>query len=494
MSNRIRQILDDLYKTDPGLRKYDAEFSELLANLLSVKPNATADDKFRRELRALLIDRASELESQSRQNSSPRFTRIINMPVIKYAVGAIAVVVITLVVTLGFSNPTNTPLSGQLFDTTASVKNVGSNAFGDLATTALTTAGAERTQSGGGDASAPVGLGGGFGGDGISTSPLIYPANVYKYVYTGQDFELPASPVSVLRRENGYNASGQIVSLLKQFNTGAINLDSFGSPRLQNFSLIEPGQFGYQISADLENGQISINQNWQTWPELQTVCAGPECPTNSTILRPEDIPAHENIVSIATEFLSSHGISTDGYGQPFVMEDNWRLAYDMAVDKNFAYIPDTFSVVFPVVIDGQVVHDESGTPTGLSVSVNVRYNRVVGLWSLTSKQYQASDYAAETNKDRILSIVESGGLYAWSPEQAEKIIEVELGTPELGLVRIWHGVDNRTPQELYVPSLIFPVTRAPENEPYFRKSVVVPLVKEILDSTANPGPIRILAE
>jgi hypothetical protein len=197
--------------------------------------------------------------------------------------------------------------------------------------------------------------------------------------------------------------------------------------------------------------------------------------------------------------VDDYGISREGYGEPQVM-NNWRVQYASAnaAERISFYIPESVQVVYPLLIEDKQVYDESGAVSGLSIMVDARSKKVSNVYDLTTKQFERSEYTGETDGKRILGIAENGGFrnYTYAePAASEKIktTQLNLDTPTLQLVRIWYSADNyKTNNELYVPALVFPI-KDWEKTGYWRQNVIVPVVREILDSDKQP-PIMPLDE
>jgi hypothetical protein len=154
------------------------------------------------------------------------------------------------------------------------------------------------------------------------------------------------------------------------------------------------------------------------------------------------------------------------------------------------WLPDMLNVVYPLMIENQAVYDEGGNPSGLNVGINVRNKQVVSVWDLSVQNYQSSQYDAETDLNRIMKVAEQGGVYGYVDiTQGGRVVEIELAEPTIQYVKMWNYKNNQS-EELLIPSLVFPIKEQPAGDQYFyRKSVVVPLVKEILDRNNNPVKI-----
>jgi hypothetical protein len=157
------------------------------------------------------------------------------------------------------------------------------------------------------------------------------------------------------------------------------------------------------------------------------------------------------------------------------------------------YVPDTITVLYPLLVDGQTVYDEGGTKSGINVAVNIRHKAVGGVWSLTSQNYMSSGYDAVQDEQQILSYIDAFEQYATDylpPEMKIEKKELELGTPAQGYVNMYRMLDQHS-EQLLVPALIFPVLNAPEDQPWFRKNVIVPLAADLLarQDMGRPMPL-----
>jgi hypothetical protein len=315
----------------------------------------------------------------------------------------------------------------------------------------------------------------------------------YRFIYKGGDLPSLASQQPVLRRIKNSGAQGAD-QLIKTFTLGLLDLGKFQQMRLQNFALVEDREFGYMVNVDLSQGTASIYQNWEKWPQPYAQCQDEACMQRYR-LQLSALPSDAEALSIARAFLNDHGISTTAYGAPYVNND-WREDFERSQDKANYYIPDSVSVVYPLQLEGQTVLDEGGNRTGLYVSVDVRHRRVSNVSELTSQRYEKSLYEGETDQNRLVALAERGGWRSYYPladagVQGQKIVNLDLGTPTIGLMRLWHYTVPVS-QELYVPALVFPVTNRPVTPGYFPKQVAIPLVKEVL--SMPDAPVTLMGE
>ena len=326
-------------------------------------------------------------------------------------------------------------------------------------------------------------------GSGAASSMIAPPLDLtnIKYVYRG---ELPAwnPQLDVYKRVKGSSQNAALIQSLAQSTKELVDLSKMNNLELQSFTLNQKERFGYSISFDLAESVVNINQNHREWPHPEAACRDERCYQNLR-LSVNDIPADSELIRIANAFLKDRGISTAQYGEPLV-NNEWRRFYAEAADKSMFYVPDVANVVFPLLIDGKMTYDEGGFPQGLNVSINAREKRVDSVYNLTTNNYQASAYAAETDQARIRDIMAKGGIYGYVYPEAKKTTEVELNAPELVLQRVWMPRDNGMSDELFIPALRFEVKNPPENT-YTPRYVLVPLVKDVLDQQ-RPGDVRIM--
>jgi len=494
----IDQILADCYAIDPSLKQHEPELREVVQKLLAAKPDARPDAAFVARLRKAVTAQASGNAPSASFADSFRNLFSLRMPL---PVGAaLALVAVIAVASAMPSKRATSPdtvnevvrsAGGKL-----AVADLDSGAFGSLAQVnsgaAMPVA---RPQSGGG---------GGLGAGSMATSAIApntaigsdakmmmpYEYVNYRYTYEG---ELPTieSEMSVFRRVKGFGGSLGSASSLYSAVASLIDLNRLENASLLSYSVSEDKQFGLTASVAADEGVINLSQNWRLWPHPENQCRDEECWARFR-LTADQVPQDDAVIGIADKFLADYGIDLGMYGKPEVRSE-WRMMYASALVKSDVYIPDTVSVVYPQVVDGKTVVDESGAANGLAVSVNVRHMRVDGAWNITGRNFERSGYAMETDTTRIMKYVAQGGIWGNYVDPAAKTVDIILGTPELVYLKTYRtATDGFSSDELYVPAWRFPVTNPPSDQPWFRTSVVVPIAKESLDvadqnNVGNPG-------
>ncbi|MBI3952528.1 MAG: hypothetical protein HY336_01065 [Candidatus Doudnabacteria bacterium] len=497
MEEKVNQILADLYNLDPAFRKHEDQLVGIITSLLEAKPDTKFDEDFAEGLRRRLMTQDLRIPQPSRGSLleiKHAFFRRMTFA------GALTAVFLVVIATTLYVNRKN---GSQITFLSPGVRitQAGERAFGELnqltVETPKTTDSAEATadskQADNIATQAPLGLGGGGGSDiGMIVPPDFQPV-YYKYVYKGEPLAFADDKRPVLKRMKPDNLA-DLSGLMDALGLGMVNLRSFGNSKLQSISLGEEN--GYSINVDAVNGSISISGYWPKTLMMETGAAQ----------QPElaDVPENQILIGIANDFMSAHGISLEGYSEPEVL-DEWKLFYEMSVKQGSPiYFPEVINVVYPLKINDQVVLDESGNKTGIVVAVDIRNKKVASVWDLSTRNYQSSLYDAETDAAKIIEVAGRGGVYGYypsecstplitpdgrsiSPKSACKIVEVELGSPIIQPVKMWNYRDNQS-QELLIPSVVFPILNAPD-ELYYRKTVVVPLIKEFLNNQNVPYPM-----
>lgn len=491
MNSHIRTILDELYVLEPQLKTQENELITIIEQMLEHKPDAEPDPAFVQQLRMILKERAA---STSTTHSSlffpaPRSSRrsvvgsFLTMQSFPYAVvGAVLGAVITgpivysIVTSDGtISVPTDAPMPMFSYG----IQEAGNQAFGDLSDPSVSIN--PRGQGGGGGGAPSIDAAMPTDAKMIAPDSMIYPAEITEYNFTinGEMPALTDGEVDVLKRRKGMS-SPSISSILGSFDLGFINLSSFNDAKVDSISFYEDKQYGYMFYLNFREGSLSINANWEKWPQV----------TDYQPIDPSSVPADERLLSIASSFVSDHDINVSSYGAPEV-DKQWQRQFElMSAAGTSMYAPDSVRVVYPLLIDGQPVYDEGGSKMGISIGINVRENRVSDVWGIMDQNFQKSSYPGVTDGAQVTQYLDTYGdmQKQWMPEGTTvKTVDVTLGAPIPGFTRMYVYDDaNRMGNELIVPALIFPVESVPEGQYYYQTSITVPLAKELLEKINQP--------
>lgn len=480
-----KKIIKELVEFDPEFKKYEDTLLKVVSELLAARPDTKFDPEFARALKAKItaepiVKQISFLSSMSRKYLIP--------------VGA-GLAVVAIVVALQLTQKgINGPMSVTTLSDGAHVTRLASGAFGSFSKNTSGSSGSEAVTNSAG----PMAFGRGGGGGGVATgmaaaSPMMAPTDqavgkamlyrpiYYKYVYKGDALELKDKTVDVLKRVKPSIDTSSAVGALKAFSFGGVDLSTFPGGQVTSYEIAQSGD-GYTTNVNIRDGNLSISKNYEPMQ-----CPKGVCPVQPQ-LRPSEVPSDEDIIAISNKFLKDHGLNLSNYGTPTI-QDDWRKNLAAASSPGVApYVPDFISVQYPWKINGTPITDLSGNPNGLGVNVDIRKKLVSGVWNITNQDYQSSAYDAETDANKVISIVENGGIYGNYSDPGAEQIEIDLGTPTRVYTSMWM---NDGSGEVIVPALSFPVTKGPEGQYYYNKAIVVPLAKDLLQ-IPEPGPIRIM--
>ncbi|MDX9893013.1 MAG: hypothetical protein RB292_01175 [Patescibacteria group bacterium] len=494
MATDLKNILEELYQIDPELKQHETELITLIKKIIANKPDTKFDKRFAKRLKAQLL-RQSSTSTKSGFNFFAEFANTRKLAFATMGIALIALVAIPVLTNLRSKN-----FLPQEFDQTQfNVTKLDHEAFGPLAATKLSQSNDAILKadniSGEGELTRVAGLGGaGFAAAAPSVVSMPAPDFVnYNYIYVGDELNLTDEQVEVYKRVKGVNLAPQASNLIKQLSSNIADLSKFNNAKLENATIVEDKSFGYIINIMFGEGMINIDRNWQKWPQIN--CTTEAC-FEAQRVRESDIPTDETLIKISDDFLKEYGISLSNYGAPEVQQ-TWLRAYAETVNKADFYFPEIISVVYPLKINNRSVYEQDGSSKmGLIINIDVKNKKVAGVSNLTTQSYQSSDYTAETDDNRILKIVAKGGINSWFYGDNQATVNIQVNTPKIELIRYYQYRDNQS-QELLIPALIFPVIDPPTDQGYYRQNIVVPLVKELLDQSANQdfgGPIRIMVE
>ncbi len=492
MKSSVKQFLADLYEIDPTLKAHEKDLLPLLQKLIAEDPATAPDDAFVQRLRMQLRERAA---AQPSRTVWQKFHYL-------FTGAATAAIIIPVAVIITNQQPLSP--SAPLFSN--SVQATGKNAFGSLNDLAVGSVAVDqsarnfRPQSGG-------------GGPELSTSNAVAPAPAmdakmiapwpqitYDYVFSGAIVDLQ-STVSVYKRDfKPMNVP--MSTLADHLNLGGLNVGSFDGMNIDSVSFIQKTPYGYQMYVNMRDSSINIDANYEQWPQSQ--CQTDAC-YQAQRVKIGDVPSDDALIAIARSFADAHGIDLSVYGDPKV-DNAWKNDYERVTDKSLAYIPDQIRVIFPQLIDGKPVFDQSGVETGLSITVHVKEKKVMSVYGLGDHSYLKSDYAGVTDEAAIRKYLSTVDNYNYMPLAASdsnvgsdtaKKVTIVLGTPTVSYATYYRYTANRN-DELLIPSLVFPVDHVEGDKTenmYYRTQIVVPLSQDILDEMSKrPDVMPMLRE
>jgi hypothetical protein len=447
MRKEIKKILEDIYLIDDSLKMQEEELIKVIQELLYSKPDSKINPDFVKRLKVIL----------KQNNPKKTMFNIFNKQFVYAFVGVIALVCI-IGLSLLFIN------KDQVSEV-ALIKDLGKNAFGDIQ---FAQGLEDRNSDVAIETQETYGLGGG------KEESLTMPAPdsiTYKYVYKGEDFDLIDNEVIVYRIAKDNSLTDSLKNVLNGVSLNGINLNSFNNVKVVGMEIAEDREYGYSMYIDTRNNTIYINMNWEKWPVQvyeERVVSSDESLYQENIISISD----EEAISIANSFISKFGVDMTMYQEGEVMK------YGGGGLMN----PNP-TVVYPLQIEGQTVYDESGQKYGIYVSIDSNQKMVTNVSNINVSSFESSAYDVEMTKEEVIKIAEQGGVYR-SYYISDNVVEIELGTPTIELVKIWRMSDDKyNGEELFVPSLIFPIIN---NSDFYRNSVIVPLIGGMAENVIMP--------
>ncbi|OGH90091.1 MAG: hypothetical protein A2469_00515 [Candidatus Magasanikbacteria bacterium RIFOXYC2_FULL_40_16] len=478
--DRLKNILEDIYRLDPNLKEYEEVLSDIVGKILTAKPDIEADARFVAKLR-------DELMNKKIKNKLNIFS-MNKIPFI--AVGATAAVAVVIVVSVSLVSgrlPVN-KLTGLITQKTTSdsVIQLSANAFGSLGIPS--DSGSQRSalaEEGALTADAAIAPSVGFGGGGapansgsmmkigedMAISPIYYQP--YQFKYTGGDFVIASGEMPVYRLALNETIGRTMARLLSGASAEFVDLSKFKNAGVRSMHISQEN--GFNIYMNLDQGRISLDSS-RPYLMTDTVmrCDGPDCGG----YEPEEYPQlpETQLISIADRFLSEYGISKTVYGQPFAEVDS------MGDRFGFYYAPRLQTVVYPLSFDSKDVYESGGQASGMRVLIDAVDSEVRSVNEILNPIFEKSNYEMETDFNRIIKIVENGGMWGGYYGAMEAGETLEVGAPEYVYLHQYdYSQSDGIVRELYVPALKFPILNA-EGKNIYQDSVVVPLAKEMLDN------------
>ncbi len=502
---KVNEILFDLYMVDENLKEYEEELKDIILEVYHSKPNTDFDEIFKQNLKEEILIKIQSLKRDNLNrkinlsNDLPKESNIILfMKKFNYILGGAGISTLTILVVAYFMinsgqlilkdnlenvNKNSSPdflqneIKDQIID--ISIKNIGKNAFGEIKMSEMREFSNNQKDAGNSNLS-------------IATeqtiekseTPLLitkialdensenintpYTPEYYTYNYTDSIDKLNYSidGLEVLKKINSNSTNFDY----KNVNISNLNLSQFNNLKLNNLALDEDKENGYSIYFNFNDGSLSINKNWQKWPNVNY----------DKNLKISDIPSDESIIKIANDFVFKYNINTKNYGKPEIVND-WKQYYEQSEDKNNYYIPNSIGVIYPLIINGKQVYESYGGKVGMTVNVDVLSKKVDSLYGIQTQNYESSKYDLETDPNKLLEIIKIGGevFYPkYSLESNAKEISSNVKNPSISYMRTYK-YNNNTSFELYIPAMILDIENTINNN--YRKNIVIPLTKDSIE-------------
>ena len=502
MQENIKKILEEIYMIDDEMKSHEADLGKIIQKLIEEKPDIQIDQVFIKSLREKIM---ANLDNKTEEIVEPKVSFFTIKNFAFSGAGALIMLLIMLpaISDKQFESVTETNISSS------KVADIGARAFGLLTTgsgeknlvnnvqdeavegQAQSFAADEATEITFSDSAISQSIAEPMVGAGGGMTKMIEPFynQSYQYKYVGGEIENLEKNAKVFKRTSGDDFSSLLASNLGNMQFELFDISKMKNAEIQNLNISEDRDFGLNLNINASEGTININKNWQTWQSPDMNCKYEEC-LKENRLSIDDVPSDDKVFALADKFLSDYGIDMASYGKA-ELQDAWRDNYLMTKDRGNYYIPEELQVIYPLMIDGQILYDQGGRSSGLTVNVDIRHMKVAGVYTIITNNFESSNYELETNQKKIIELVEnnylSGPMFYDEDEKNTKEIMpliVELGSPSQILLRHWHyNQAEQKSEELFIPALMFPVNNVDEGIRYFnQKYIIIPLVKDILDS------------
>ena len=211
----------------------------------------------------------------------------------------------------------------------------------------------------------------------ISNDTLLSNSPIHSYTDTGNLF-ISWSEFPVHKKNNVSFTTTEVSNALSHATIDRIDLQKFQNTTPPNLSFRENHPYGYSVNTDFQSGSVNVNQKSQQWAQI--VCDASGCP-ESRILTKNDIPSDGELTRISNVWLDKYGIDRKLYGVPLV-DSSWKST---AEAMNSPYIPQSYTVTYPLLTDGKIVQEEFGWYHGIILTIDIHTKNVTSCTLSRSK-------------------------------------------------------------------------------------------------------------
>jgi len=454
LEKEINGIVDDIIRTDFGLKGDRAGLGRLVSDLLAIRPDASPDESFVLKLqekinqgavnltktRSVLSDKAFSPERTAKDISEGRTQatagqistigtkrgRLIS-PFLKlpysYIFGS-AAMTLAIVGAIFYISGGQTgsgailtfPTDIQISAAPSRFEAFPSGDFSAAKTAASAPSGNESKELS--LAAAP---------NAVAAGQMASPSGGLKnYYFTGILPDLPNTfPVLLAKSDSG----GGVLNKLK---VNGVDLSAFNNTSVETM-LIKAGE--YQVSLNFKKGEMSLYKI-----KDEEISGGAAISSDAEIIR------------IADEFLNQIGVEKASYGEPAIIRTA-SAAYPFA------------EILYPLTLNNYPVFRQGGERVGINIAVNAQTKSVVSLQGLSTLAFEAYPYEISATKEEIMRM--------FGNEEA-KPVKTKLGAPLFSYLEIVRSRGEET-ERFLIPALAFPV-KEPAAAVLANQSVVIPLI------------------
>ncbi len=452
MNDKIKKTLAEIYTLNPELKKHEKDLLKIIKEFTKNKPKTKFTKKFQEELKEQIEQKV--LEIKEKKDNKATFSQIlfkILAPITYTAVG----VVLTIGICPYFDQKTE-PIKETEAQKEEKVEafsrsiNIETEEFDDIAYDETEVI---PEMAGFGDG----GLGSGFENFNLVSNktnsdtiePAMYQAKEIKYTYNEDDIWLPKDPnQNIYITKSKLSTNSPILNIFADIPE--INLSKFTNTTIRHLSLAQNNQkFGYIISLDFNSGIISINEDYENWPNPFIDCEDEYC-YKSLQLKKSDMPSESEIITIANQFISDYQIDLNNYGEP-IIDNSWKTYRE-------DYAPETINIIYPLLINNHYVYHQNGANIGIQITINVRYKKVASVYGIRIVNFDIyTSKRAENALEKVANALKNKRNNYIDPYLSQENIiteEVELVSPEFCYV-LYNNYE--TQNEIFIPAIAFTV-------------------------------------
>lgn len=305
----------------------------------------------------------------------------------------------------------------------------------------------------------------------------------YTYSYTWE-LEWLNSKITLLKKIKSEYNNSSLLSYLKNFDLWWFDLKNTLNPKLTSFSFNEDKDYWLEYSVNLSDSNINVSKNIAKWPQTYYK---DNISTNSSQIKLTDLPEDTKVIALANDVIKKYNIDIKNYSKPFVNSD-WKKDYEKSEDKASYYIPDIIEVVFPILIDWKTVYEDYWQIKWLRTWFDVKTLKLAQITWIERLSLESSNYNAITDKSKILDYIakwwRNSYTQYYDTNTKVKNVVIHLQKPTIEYIHIF-DYNNWINSEYFVPAYIFDTIEKPKQWEYFQDKVIVPLVKDIFESSSN---------
>jgi hypothetical protein len=469
MSYNIKTLLEELYTLEPSLREKEDSIIRIITEMQKNKPSFTIDEDFKRTLKDKVMH---ELLGKPQKTSW-----YIVFPILSWLSFAVFgfFFLQNIFPQVSEKSPIIEQKSLSKVSFLPSISPQKENAFGNSITLAQGNTHQNQTQW----TSMPTAIPANskmMVQDSVMMLPPQYMV-YYTYTYTGS---LPLTPekLTVYKKKNGVSDILPLTTILSNFSLQNFDLSAFQNTQISNISFIENRDYGYSVNIDFSNLSLSLSENWTKWP--QPKCDQNGCETQKPLTE-KDALTDDEVARIGNTFLTKYGIDTSLYGKPKVTKNTMMLYARAESSPNPTLnteIPEQYTLMYPLLLDGKEVYEEYGGYKGISMNIDTRTKLVRSMYGLEKQMLESSVYTTPTAKSTFENWMKYGWKYETRPLPDQKIVEISLDTPVLQYVHVYGEWKDGVSPEYYIPAYVFPVKKDATIMGYVPDQIIIPAVEE----------------